>query len=149
MAAEDQPDLVGAADAQVVQDHLLEEQPPGDGPVEHLGQGELGLQDRDLIAVPSVAVGVGERVGQDRQPLVQQGVDLIGSEPVADLLQPGRVLDRGERVVQRGEPDPDLSRLVLCPVVAVDAQLRVVGEVGAELDEERVEVLINGVEVNG
>ena len=41
---EDQADLVGAAGVEVVADDLLEEHPPGDRPVEHLGQGELGLQ---------------------------------------------------------------------------------------------------------
>jgi len=128
MAVENKGDLVGAADAQVVPDHLLEEHSPGDGLVEHLGQGELGLQDRYLIPVPGAAVGVGERARQDRQPLVQQRVDLIGSEAVADLLQPDRVVDRGERVVQRGEPDPGLGRLVLGPVIAVEAEFGVAGE---------------------
>ena len=92
-AVEDQPDVVGAPDAQVVPDHLLEEQPPRNGPVEHLGQGELGLQDRDVIGVPGGPVGGGERAGQDRQPLVQQSLDLCRSQPVTDLLQTGRVID--------------------------------------------------------
>ena len=48
---EDQADLVGAADVEVVVQHLLEEDPPGDRAVEHLGQGELRLQDRQLVAV--------------------------------------------------------------------------------------------------
>ena len=78
VAVEDQPDLVGAADVQVVADHLLEEHPPRHGPVQHLGQRELGLQDRDVVAVPGGPVGVGERVRQDRQPLVQQRLDLSG-----------------------------------------------------------------------
>ena len=45
-AVEDQADLVGAADVEVVADDLFEEHPPRDRRVEHLGQGELGLQDR-------------------------------------------------------------------------------------------------------
>ena len=49
---------------------------PVTGCVQHLGQGELGLQDRKLIPVAGVPVGVGERVRQDRQPLVQQRLDL-------------------------------------------------------------------------
>jgi hypothetical protein len=110
-----------------VPDHLLEEDPPRHGPVEHLGQGELGLQDRHVIPVPGGAVDVGERVRQDRQPPVQQRLDLFGSEPVTDLLQPGRVVDLRGRVVQRDEPDPGLGRLLLGPVAAAQAQLGVVG----------------------
>ena len=85
-ALEDQTDLVGAPDVQVVPDHLFEEDPPRHRTVEHLGQGELSLQDRYVVPVPGGAVGVSERVGQDRQPLVQQRVDLLGSESVTDLL---------------------------------------------------------------
>ena len=55
---EDQLDLVRAADVEVVADHLLEEDPPGDRRVEHLGQGELGLQDRQVVAVAGGLVGV-------------------------------------------------------------------------------------------
>jgi len=68
-AVEDQADLVGAAQVEVVPDHVLEEQPAGHGSVEHLGQGELGLQDRELVAVAGGPVGRAERVRQDRQPL--------------------------------------------------------------------------------
>ena len=65
-AAEDQPDLVGSADVEIVADDVFEEDPAGHGCVEHLGQGELRLQDRDLVAVArarSAAVnGSGNRV---------------------------------------------------------------------------------------
>jgi len=66
---------------------------------------------------------------------------------VTDRLQPGRIGDRGEGVVHRGEGDPGPRSLVLGPVVIVDAQLGVVREVGAELDEERTEVGVHTVEV--
>src|SRR5260370_1237276 len=49
-SAEDQADAVGSAQVEVVTDDLLEEDPPGDGLVEHLGEGEFGLQDRDVVA---------------------------------------------------------------------------------------------------
>src|SRR5262249_57085687 len=55
--------------------------------------------------------------------------------------------DRGEGVVHRGEADPGLLRLPLRPVVGVQAQLRGVGEVAAELDEERAEIFIHAVEI--
>ena len=146
-AVEDQAHLVGAADVEVVADDLLEEDPPRHRLVEHLGQGELGLQDRDVVAVAGGAVGGGERVRQDRQPLAQQRVDLRRSQAVADRLQRGRVVDRGEPVVQRLERNAGLGGLALRPVVAVDAQLGVVRKVGAELQEERAEIVVVAVEV--
>ena len=141
-AVEDQGDLVGAADVEVVADDLFEEHPSRDRFVEHLGQGELGLQDRQLVAVARGPVVGGERVRQDGQPFTQQRVDLLGTQTVADPLQPVHVVDGGETVVQRGEPDPRLGGLPLRPIVAVEAQLGVVREVGAELDEEWAEIVV-------
>ena len=146
-AGEDQPDLVGAAQVEVVADDLLEEDPAGDRLVEHLGQGELGLQHRDLVPVAGDAVRRGERMRQPAQPLAQQRVDLRRAEPVADRLDRGRVVDSGEPVVQRGRTRCLLGGLAFGPLVAVDAQLGVVGEVGAELEEERAEVVVEAVEV--
>ena len=146
-ASEDQADPVGSADVEVVADELLQEDPAGDGPVEHLGEGELGLDDGDVVAVAGGGVLVGERVGQLGQPLAQQRLDLVLAETVADRLERGHVIDGGEGVVQRLEPDTGLGRLPFRPFVAVDAQPRVVGKVGAELDEERPEVGVHAVEV--
>ena len=146
-AVEDQADLVGAADVEVVADDLFEEHPARDRFVEHLGQRELGLQDRQVVAVAGGPIGGGERVRQDGQPLTQQRVDLAGPELVADRLHRRRVVDSGEPVVQGGEPDPRLRGLAFGPLVAVEAQLGVVGEVGAELQEERAEVGVHAVEV--
>jgi len=46
LPVEDEADLVRAADVEVVADQLLEEDPPAHRGVQHLGEGELGLQDR-------------------------------------------------------------------------------------------------------
>jgi hypothetical protein len=146
-AAEDQADLVRAAEIQVVADHLLQEDPPGDRPVEHLGEAELRLHDGGVVAVPGGGVVLGERVRQDPQPLGQQRPDLLLAERIADPLQRGHVIDRGEGVVQRGEADPCLLRLPLRPVIGIKAQLGGIGEVAAELDEERAEILIHAIEI--
>jgi hypothetical protein len=68
---EDQPDLVGAPDVVVVVQDLFEEDPPGHRPVQHLGQGELGRQDRQVVPVAGGLVVTAERVGQNPQPLTQ------------------------------------------------------------------------------
>ena len=72
---------------------------------------------------------------------------MCGRQAVAELLQ-ARGIGAGEdAVVQRLEGDAFLGQLPLDVLVAVDAQLGVVGEVGAELEEERAEVLVDAVEV--
>jgi hypothetical protein len=139
---EDQGDLVGAADVEVVADDVFEEHPAGDRLVEHLGQRELGLQNRQLVAVARGPIRSGERVRQPGQPLAQQRIDLLFSEPVADRLQRYRIIDGGEPVVQRLECDAGLGGLALRPVVAVDAQLGVVRKIRAKLEEERAEIVV-------
>ncbi|HEY3693442.1 MAG TPA: hypothetical protein VGL46_24655 [Pseudonocardiaceae bacterium] len=84
---------------------------------------------------------------QQREPFAQQPVDLLGPELVADRLHRGWVRAGGEPVVQRGVIDTGLRGLSFGPLVAVDAQLGVVGEVRAELEEERPEIGVHGVGV--
>jgi hypothetical protein len=145
LAVEDQAHLVRAADVEVVADHLLEEDPARQRPVQHLGEGELGLQDRHLIPVVRGDVLRGERVRQPGQPLAGQRLDLLAVQAVADRLDRGGVVDRGEGVIQRGEPDPGLGGLALGVLVAVAAQPGRIGEVAAELQEERAEVIVEPV----
>ena len=84
---------------------------------------------------------------QSCEPFAQQRVDLVRPETVTDLLQAVGVIDRGEPVVEGVERDPGLGGLALGPMVAVEAQLGVEREVGAELHEERAEVVIDAIEV--
>lgn len=146
-AIEDERDAVGTADVDVLAHHLLEEHSTRAWPVQHLGQGELGLQDRDVVAVAGAPIGGGEGMREPSQPLAQQPIDLVRAEAVTDPLQPRGVVAGGETVVERLEPDPGLGCLAFGPLVAVDAQLGVVREVGGELDEERPEVLVDRVDV--
>jgi hypothetical protein len=118
---EDQADLVGAADVEVVVQDLLEEDPPGHRAVQHLGQRELRLQDRQLVAVAVLLILPRERVGQDPQPLAQQRLDLRRAQTVAGPLQPRHVIAGGEAALQRLEANPGLDRLALGPLVAVEA----------------------------
>lgn len=146
-AIEDQRHLAGPTDVQVLSDDLLEEDAPGHRPIQHLRQRELGLQDRHAVAVAGAAITPIERMGQPRQPLAQQPVDLLVVQSIADALQRLGVGAGQHPVVQRLELDATLAQLALGVLVAVDAQLGVVGEVRAELQEERAEVLVDAVEV--
>lgn len=131
---------VGASEVEVVADDRLEEDPPRAGPVEHLGQGELGLEDRDVVAVagPSVTSAVG--MGQTGRPLADKALDLGGAERKADVLERGRIRAALEPIVEGLEVEAGLFGLTLGPLVAVDAAFPHVGEAGPELDEEGPEV---------
>jgi hypothetical protein len=98
--------LIGPAEVEVLADHLLEEQAPVDGLGEHLGQGELGLQDRDVVAVAGLAACTGERMRQQAQPLAQKAVDLFCRQVVADLLQ-SRPSGAAEHPRRRAIPSTD------------------------------------------
>src|SRR3546814_3771956 len=73
--------------------------------------------------------------------------DVCSSDLVSRQQESGRQEVLDTLTVQRSEPDPRLPGLPFRPLVAVDAQLRVVREVGAELQEERPEVRVHGVDV--
>jgi hypothetical protein len=77
-AIKDQLDLVGAAEIEVLADHLFEKQPAMDRAIEHLGQRKFGLKDRDIVAEAGDLIRRGEWVGEQVQPLAQQAVDLVG-----------------------------------------------------------------------
>src|SRR5580658_9806521 len=61
LAIEDQAHFLGATEIEVLADHLFEEQAAMHGPIEHLGQRELGLQDRDIVAIAGGPISTGER----------------------------------------------------------------------------------------
>ena len=61
-------DLVGAAHIQVLADDLLKQDAPRDGPVKDLREGELRLQDGDIVAEASRALLRREGMGDAGQP---------------------------------------------------------------------------------
>ena len=83
---EDQLHLIGPADIEVLANHFLEEHPAGDGPVQHLGERELRLQDRQVVAIAGRPVSAGKRMRQPAQPFPEQRIDLLGTERVAQRL---------------------------------------------------------------
>jgi hypothetical protein len=109
LPGEDQPDLVRPADVEVLPDHLLEQHPARQRRIEHLSEAELDLQHRDVVAVAGDPVRPGERVRQPGQSLAQQRIDLGRAQPVADLLQPGRVAHEGQPLSNAVKPTPALA----------------------------------------
>ena len=66
---EDQLDLLGAAEIEVLTDHLFKKHAAMHGTIKHLCGRELRLQDRDVIAIAGFAVGRGERMRRSRRRL--------------------------------------------------------------------------------
>src|SRR5712691_12761325 len=144
---EDELDLVRPAEVEVLADDFLEEDTTAGRPIQHLGQGKLGLQDREIVAVSRLSVLPGEGVRQPTQPLPRQGLDLLRGKAVADGLRSLHVLAGEDPVVQGLEGDALVVELLLEVLVAIEAQLPVVREVRAELQEEGSEVCVQTVEV--
>ena len=136
LAVEHQAHLAGAADIEVLADHLLEEDAPRHRLVEHLGERELGLQDGEVVAIAGGAVAGRKRMRQALEPFAQQAIDLARRKFVAYPLHQLGVGTGLDAVVQRLERHPTLGKLPLEILVAVDAELGIVGKVGAELQEE-------------
>ncbi|HEX9540474.1 MAG TPA: hypothetical protein VGA04_20115, partial [Streptosporangiaceae bacterium] len=72
----------------------------------------------DLPPVPGPLVGRAEGQREAVQPPLGEHLDGAWLQPVADLLQRGRVVAGGEPVGQRGEAEPGGGRLPLGPLVA-------------------------------
>ena len=144
---EDQLDVVGTTDVQVLADHLLEEDPARHRAVEYLSQRELRLKNRHLIAIARLPIPCRERMRELGQPLAEQAFDLLGREAVAESLQPRGISTREDAVVQRLEGDPFPGQLPFDVLMAVETELGVVGEVGTELDEKRTEVAVYAIEM--
>jgi hypothetical protein len=64
--------------------------------------------------------------------LRKEAIDVAGSQGIADLLGTLGISTGEQPVVQGGEGDPLLGLLPLEVLVPVEAQLRVVGKVGAD-----------------
>ena len=136
-AVEDQLQLVGSAYVEVFADDLLEEDAACHGLIEHLGQGELGLKNRNIVAITGLTVFGRKRMGQTAEPFAQEAVDLLGRQPVADRLGLLRVGAGQDAVVERLEVDALSSQLPLEILVAVDAEPSRVREIGNEPGRRR------------
>ncbi len=97
--------VVRATEVEIVGDQRFEEPAGVAGCIEDDGAGELDLPHGGLPPVAGVAVGVGERLRQQRQPALHENVDHTRPQTVTDLLQGWRVGGGGKTVGQLGETD--------------------------------------------
>jgi hypothetical protein len=98
VAFEDELDVLGAAQVEVVGHQSLEERPGVTCGVEHDGAGGLDLPHGQVPPEPGVAVGGRKRQRQPRDPPFEEHPDRAGTKTVTDRLQAGGILGRGEPV---------------------------------------------------
>ena len=106
---EDQLHVIGPADVEVLADHFLEEDAAGGGTVEDLGQGELSLKDRNVVAIAGCSILGREGVRDARQPLPEQRVDLVGRESIAELLQSSGIVQLRTPLSRASKGIPSLA----------------------------------------
>ena len=112
-AIEDQLHLIGTTDIQILAHDLFEETAAGQRPIEDLGQGELGLQDREVVPIPGLAMRCGKGMGESAQPFAKDRVDLGGVQRVGDPLHAAGGVARTDPIVQRLERHLPLGQLAL------------------------------------
>jgi hypothetical protein len=144
---EQEGDLFGAAQVEVVSDDALEEGSTGLGTVEDPGVGELDLTEGKVIDDAPPQVFSGEGRGQAGLPPPEEALHRSGSESIADTLEDACVLAGQKAVVELFECDLRLLQLALRPLVAVQVDPRREGRVGVGLDEGRPPLGVEQVEV--
>ncbi len=146
-AIENQLHLIGATDIEILPNHFFEETAAGLGAIEDLGQRKFGLEDGELIAVAGAAMACGKGMRQAAEPFAKHRVDLRGVQGIGDTLHAGGILAGSNAVIERLVGDVPLRELPFEPFVAIETELRRVGKVRAELDEQRTEVAVQDIDV--
>ena len=99
-------DLVGTADVDVVGDQGLEEPPGPARIVEDQGPRHLDLAHGELPPIPGGPVRFAEGIGDHGDPAVEETLDIVGTEAVADGLEALGLGAGGKAVGQLGEVRP-------------------------------------------
>ena len=128
--------MVRAAEIEILTQNLFEEHAAVKGAVKDLGEGELRMQDGEVVADPRGPVPGGEGMRQPCHPLAEQGVDPQCRDLPRDGLHRLGLLAAQDAVVECLEADAPLRQLPLEIFVPVEAELRVVGEVRVELHKQ-------------
>ena len=126
-AGEHHRDGLGAPDVHVVLYQGLEEATGPPRIVEDEGAGDLGLAHREFPPVVGRPVGCVERGRDDRDPAVEEPLEIVRTEGVADGLEARRVLTGREPVGQGAIREPLVVGLALRPFMAVQPDFGRVG----------------------
>src|SRR6266540_2772153 len=144
---EDDGQLVGTADGAVDIHHPLEQPIQFVTLVEDQIVAILDLGHVELMAIAHGAFLGSEKGDQLSHPGVDQRADVLRTERVGEFLQTLRVGAVEEAVVTPAKGDAFLFHLAGQPIVAIDPDADVEGEVGADTDEHAAATRILNVEV--
>ena len=92
--------LLGPAQIELVGDDLLEEGAAMEWAVEDLGAADLELEDGELVAVAGVGVSLGEGEGRRPSHRPDEALDCRGRQAVAGVLEGPPGVDAGKAVVE-------------------------------------------------
>ena len=112
---EDQLHLIRTAEIEILADDFFEETAAGHRSIEDLREGELGLQDGELIAIPGGPVRRREGMGHAPEPLAKDRVNARRRAPGRRApspslpTPPGHPPHRSLRTTQR-PPEPSRTR---------------------------------------
>ena len=122
--------------ADVVGDQGLEEPSGPARAVEDQRPGHLDLAHGELPPIAGSPVLFAEGIGDHGDPAVEEALDIVGTEGVADGLEASGLGAGGKAVGQLAEVQATSTGLAFGPFVPVYPDLGRVGEVGADLDDE-------------
>jgi len=146
-ASEDKLYAAGAAEVNMVTYDFLEELTAGKRAVEDLGKADFELEDGEVMVITCPSVFGGKWLRQHRHPAAEEGLDVVGTELVADILHTGSIGGIEQAVIQAGKGDAPFLKLALDPLVAVEPDPAGKGGIGAELDKRGAKVPVENIEV--
>lgn len=89
---------------------------------------DLDLAHGEFPPIPGRAIVAAQRGRNHAQPALEEGLDLLGTERIAELLESRGIAARSEAVGELAERGARFGRLTLGPLVTVDPDLAEVGE---------------------
>ncbi len=144
---EDQLQVIGPTQVEVLAKHLLEEDPTMHGSIHDLREGKLDLAHRSVVTVAGGLLASREGTRKAVLPLAQESLDATGRQSIGQGLHPPRVVAAQDTVGQFLIADSLLGELPFEILMAVEAKLCTAGEVRTVLQEKRPEVLVYSIEV--
>lgn len=138
---------IGAAQIQVLPDHLLEKLPAMERAVEDLREADFHLEQREAwsIAGGNVLREHGHR--QPAEPPRKESLNVLSREAIGQRLDGLGIPATGNPVVERGEGQPARAQLALQPFMAIETELHGKGGIGADLQERRAPLWVQDREI--
>src|SRR5215831_3223235 len=143
----EQSDATGTAQIQILSNDGLEEMTTLNRTVEDLRAADFQLAQRDAVIKARGAIFGAQRPREAMRPPIEEGLNVARAECITGCLQSVWIGTREKAVVQTLESDSSPMQLLLDPLVPIQTDLKVVRDVGPDLDECRPPRIVVDVEV--